>query len=340
MSLQRAMLAYVEGLSAKEGEETKHQEQAKIILRRLVLWLGESPPDVLPQAAAVRPIDHPKDLSRTHFDAFLRHRRSQPGHKGQTLSEHTINKEITYIKGWLAWLEDDPLEHGLPADWRAPKIKKRKAAWHLPRYLDRPALDRAFLATRFATRPVLSDITAAEWWESLYLLAFMTSLRCGALLSVPRPSERDLEAQQLILPASLDKSGHERSYYLPPLLCSRIRRLPCRPGEPMFVWYTAKGKPATDLRSMYHHMEAFQNRAGIPKAEQNRLHVLRKSTVTHMLQGGAAPTTVQRQTGHTDLKVIMEHYAGDLGPLQREAVDKLYVPAGLQCRDRQRKLFE
>jgi integrase len=317
MTLHRAVVAHVDGLSLRDGENSPHKQQGKIILFRLANWL-----DPLPSPSPL----NVADLTVPRLDKFLRYRLSQPGQKGQLLSLATINKEIRYINAFTAWVAEDPIEWGLPSPWRVPTLRKRNEHWHMPRYLTAEQLVRVFDSTKFAKRPQIDGISPQEWWETLFLVAFTTSMRRGALFGVPRPTETDLQAKRLILPARLDKSRRDRVYPLTPLVCARIRRLPCRPGEPMFRWYDAQGRPTTSMRSMYHVMESFQKQAGISAADQSRLHVLRKSTVTHMLQQGAEPTTVQRQTGHSDLKVIMEHYAGELSDLQRAAVERLFIP--------------
>lgn len=340
MNLPDAVAAYLAGTCTHGGDlangETPHDQQKRIILVRMSNWLVQHRAES--NLANIFPVASLASLSQFHLSAFVAFRRSQPGLMGGKLSVVTINKEITYIQMFLRYAAESPLDFRLPNGWKPPKLSRVKPKPHerrsVKRALDPVALDRVFRATEFATQPKYDGISAPEWWRALLLIAFTTSMRRRALFGCPRPSDSDLAARRLVLPAQFDKSNRERHYPLTPLACEMIRRLPCKPGEVMFRWVNRRGRPA-DLRSVYTVMESWQTAAGILKAEQSRLHILRRTHCTYLLEQGVDPVLVQRQLGHTDINVMMNHYAASqLIDLRRDAVDQLYVPPSLLTQPR------
>lgn len=322
MRLDQAVVSYLAGIRGGGP----HLEQAKISLNRLVRWL-ESPPQ--PRHRVVTEL---QDLTQQDLLEFIAWRRQNKGRKTANLSTFTVNKDVRYLRLLLAYVDSDRVTFALPSDWVRPKIKKVKEPKLRPRSLSEPQLERLFDSCQHARRPRLPQVEAPSWWRALYYLAFVTSMRRRALFNVPRPTDEDLAQSIIRLPAEFDKAGTERVYPMTPALCETIRKLPAKPGEPMFVW-------DADFRSLYREMERMQEAAGIPKAGQSRLHDLRRSTAVHMLRGGAPVKTVQEQLGHSTSEILMKHYVEFETDQQRQAVNRLMVPKAV-TQEHQPKLFD
>lgn len=315
MHLQAAVSAYLAGIKS-QGRE--HQLQAKIILPRMAAWLVSQ--EAAEGEHSIWPITSLDQLARHHLSAFLESRQHSPGkRKGSTLSNATINKEVRYIKLFLKYISEEKILFGLPERWEIPKLKKYRDPTRIPRWLNETELDMYFKSTRFARRTVVPGVPAPQSFQALLLLAFTTAMRRRALFGVPRPTVDQLRKRELRLPAELDKAGVERIFPLSDLTCEVISRLPGRPGEPIFYW-------SGNYRSLYHELESMQTKAGIPKEQQSRLHVLRSSGATHMIKEGAELSTVQRHLGHSTPQITEKFYLGLLTDLQRQAVNSLYVP--------------
>ena len=331
MKLSTALGEYLAGLRLHGGND--HQEQAAIILQRLVKWLVMARPGPLPDDPP-RQISELHELSTQDLTEFLIWRGEQPGlRKGTLISDQTLNKEIRYIRCWLNYCDEDRLTFGLPADWRRPQVRWIKVKRRTPASLTEPNLQLVFHSCQFATRPKIPAVSPPDWWRTFLYLAYVTSMRRRALFGFPRPADADLAAKTLFVSADYDKSGEDRIYPLTDLAVTWIKKMPAAPGEPLFQW------DRQDLRSFYTHLHLMQNRAGIDPAQHGLPHLLRKSNATHLVQNGVELAVVQRQLGHSTPQITEQFYVGCLTDQQRKAVDQLVVPTALKTTSRQLTLF-
>jgi integrase len=330
MQLGKSVEIYLSGLELLGGEE--HQEQAGIILKRFAVWMERPDPENKHQVQKLQ------DLTTQNVNEFLAFRKRQPGlKKGSQLSTFTLAKEARYLKAFLTYCFDDKRTFGLAAEAFPPTVPKIKKPDVIPRALERTGLSNVFAACTHARYPIIPGITPPEWWFSLQYLAYITSLRRKGLFSLPRPTELELDQRILKLPHTGDKGKADRRFPLTDMAVELIRFLPVHPGERMFVWASKTGKH--DYRSFYAEYERMQRKAGIMGADQSRLHVLRKTSLTHMAEAGTQMATVQQHAGHTTVELTSKYYIGLLTAPRKAAVETLMVPKSLP-RDKQKTLFD
>lgn len=330
MRLGEGVELYLDSLK----EDSDHKEQAEICLKRFASWFE------VPHDACKRPVAEIHELRRHDLIAYQRWRETQPGKKkGTQLSAFTVAKEFRYVKAWLQYTYDDRMMFGIPWDGNhvhPPAIPRIDKPDQVPRSLEIQQLDQQFRACEFARYPVIDGITPQLWWFSLLYLAYSTAMRRRALFTVPRPTEEQLLNTTLYLPYTGDKAKSDRFFHLTPLACELIRKLPARPGEPLFVWRSRWGR--RDFRSFYTEAQYMQERAGITGDQQARLHTLRKTSLTHMAMNGAELQTVQQQAGHSSPDITARYYLSRLTEQRKEAVATLAVPVNVP--GRQKLLFD
>lgn len=308
--------AYLAWLSL-HGSET-HAYKATEILKVFTRYLGDI------RDAHDRPIDQLEQIDNSVYTKYLARRKQDRGKQvGSKLSVATINGDIRYLNTAfsmaLAPTNQEPDRLGLAApDWRAPHMPLLKEPKRRPRSLHENALQRLFAACTFATRPGLGD--PCVWWQTLFLVAYTTGVRCKALLMMPRPTDEDLADSVIRVPAECDKSLEERVFFCHPTVAGMIDRIPVDPGGRLFAWPHCR-------RYFYTQLHRFQDAAGTPRGEHGLPHDLRRTKATMLIRQGHSLPVVQREMGHADAAVTSKHYVGVLTNEQREAVKSLPMPS-------------
>lgn len=268
-----------------------------------------------------------EDIKQQTYLGYVARRKKDLSRRDKTkaISVSTLNGDIRYLNTAFAYAQaptnENPDYLGMvdDPDWRAPCLKLLREPKRRPHTLSVLVLDNVFEACHHAITPVISGFSAPEWWQTFFLVAYVTGVRCGALLALPRPSIEDLAAQILRVPADVDKSDEERAFHLTTLAVERIRRLPLNADGTLFAWPHCR-------RYFYTVLHKFQLAAGIPRGDHGLPHDMRRTKATRLIQGGAPLPLVQREMGHSSPAVTAKCYVGEIQQEQRAAVDALPVP--------------
>lgn len=274
-------------------------------------------------------------VTQMTIHAYLAKRKGDPGRKaGTTVSAATLNGDICYLNMAFHYIEEigrDAL--GLPVDWKIPKAKKLRLAKRIPVSLAQNEIDATFAATRHATKPepALTGVPAAQWWTTFLLLALFTGIRKTGVLSLRRPDDASLNAGELVLEWSSNKSRADQTIYLPPICVEAIRRMPAAPGDVILHW-------PHGYRTFYVELQRFQEAGGVSPDRKTTPHQFRKTMATAMVRGGAGLSVVQRILGHSSPGVTQSFYVGLLTGEQRHAVDGIPIPAPLRAESERKEV--
>ena len=178
------------------------------------------------------------------------------------------------------------------------------------------------------------------------LLGVLCGLRRGEVVAL-RWRSVDLDAGKISVVASAEqtdegvreketKSGKGRAVTLSPTLISELRRyrteqaqmllkLGVRLTDDYHVVTREDGEPIQP-RSLSRAFRKFMRRHRLP---QIRLHDLRHSHATHLLDAGVHPKIAQERLGHSSVGITLDLYSHVLPGMQEDAVAK--VDAALQA---------
>jgi integrase len=177
------------------------------------------------------------------------------------------------------------------------------------------------------------------------LLGVLCGLRRGEVAAL-RWRSINLDAGTLAVVASTEqtnqgireketKSGKSRAIILPALVAEELRQHRIRQAEELLklgvrldadhhVVVREDGEPLQP-RSLTHAFTKFVRQRGLQRI---RLHDLRHSHATHMLQEGVHPKIAQERLGHSSVSVTIDLYSHVLPGMQAEAVSR--VDAAMQ----------
>lgn len=181
----------------------------------------------------------------------------------------------------------------------------------------------------------------ADRLHAVYVLALSAGLRRGELLGL-RWADVDLDGGELHVRQAVQRVGGElrftepktrhsrRTIPLPAIAVDALRehkarqaadRLAAGPGwrDSGLVFTTATGT-GIEPRNLNRHWYSLRMRAGLPSV---RLHDLRHTCVTLLLDAGAPPHIVQAIAGHSGIQVTMSIYAHAAQEEQRKALRSL-----------------
>jgi integrase len=134
--------------------------------------------------------------------------------------------------------------------------------------------------------------------SQVILLLLYTGARKSEILRA-RWEHVDLNARMLMVPVS--KSGRRRHIPLSDSALEVLRELPRYEGVPWVFYNPTTGKPPV---SIYNAWDTIRNRVGLPEV---RLHDLRHSFASFLVNSGSSLYEVQRLLGHYDPKVTMRY---------------------------------
>jgi len=189
-------------------------------------------------------------------------------------------------------------------------------------------------------RRVLSAVER-DRLRAVYVLALAVGLRKGELLGL-RWADVDLDGAELHVRQAAQRVAGElqftapkrrhsrRTIPLPALAVDALREHPARqaaerlaagPGwqDSGLVFTTAHGTPI-EPRNLNRHWYGVRDRCGLPGV---RLHDLRHTCVTLLLDAGVPPHIVQAIAGHSGIEVTMTIYPHAAREEQRKALHGL-----------------
>jgi integrase len=216
-------------------------------------------------------------------------------------------------------------------------VKTAKAWRYVPEVFDRSALSlpRECEKTeeRFFTADEVRRVIAAskEPYSTLWAIIGITGCRAGEILGL-KVSDLDFDKRLIRIRRTLDDSTRQMhspksksssaDLPMPDALATRLRGFLVdgwQENEAGLLFCNSKGKPMQRSKVAITLQTALKE-LGIEKAA---LHAFRHMAASELLEGGAAPSVVQRQMRHSDARITLQRYGHVIGDAQRRAVDSL-----------------
>jgi integrase len=216
-------------------------------------------------------------------------------------------------------------------------VKTAKAWRYVPDVFDRAALslprECEKREERFFTAEEVRRIIAAskEPYSTLWAIIGITGCRAGEILAL-KISDLDFDKGLIRIRRTLDDSTRQMhspksrsssaDLPMPNVLASRLREFVAdgwHENEAGLLFCNSKGKPMQRSKVAI-RLQATLKHLGIEKAA---LHAFRHMAASELLEGGAAPSVVQRQMRHSDARITLQRYGHVIGDAQRSAVNSL-----------------
>ncbi|MCR4676665.1 MAG: tyrosine-type recombinase/integrase [Sphaerochaetaceae bacterium] len=202
-----------------------------------------------------------------------------------SLSSRTTAKIITTLRVFFRYLssegfrEDDPTE----------LLEKNRMARKLPEVMDYDCIDKILSQIDTQTETGLRDRTMFE-------LIYSCGLRVSECINL-KLSDYFREEKRIIVTGKRDKQryipvGEDAVFYLEKLISSMKAK-----GRVTYLFCNRFGRPLT-REAVWQRLKIYAEKAGV----KAKVHTLRHSFATHMLQGGADLRSVQELLGHSDIR--------------------------------------
>ena len=215
--------------------------------------------------------------------------RANGGSDGQKLSPRTMSRVITVLRSFFSYLQNERVRSDDPTEL----LPKNKTPKRLPQTIDTDAVAKILEAIDTTTDIGFRDRTMFELIYSCGLrVSECANLRVGRYYSLER---------RLVV---LGKGSKERmipvgdvaASYLETYISSvRPRLLGKTKSQIMFI--SQQQKPIT-RQEIWDRLKKYCDIAGV----DSKVHTLRHSFATHLLQNGADLRSVQELLGHSDIR--------------------------------------
>lgn len=247
------------------------------------------------------------ELSIAHLDAFFRGKnlsavtpelieKYRLTRRAEGVSPATINREISCLKTVFA----KAIEWGKADTDPARKIKKFREEARKERILTAEEERRLFEMADPSLRPFL-------------IVALNTGMRKGEILGL-RWADVDFVKGFIRVTDAESKSGRERKIPMNALVFETLRGMD-RAHEFVF-WNAETGRNLGDIR------KAFEGACRRVEIKRLRVHDLRHTAATRMVEAGADIVTVSKILGHSSIQMTMR-YCHPTPEAMRRAVEKL-----------------
>jgi integrase/recombinase XerD len=245
---------------------------------------------------ARRGISSLAELDARAIDALSVSLLEEPGHRGRTLSRHSVHAYIRAIRGFLTWAQQE-----------GETVAARPALPRLPRRVI-DVLDRDEVAGLIASAPSERD---------RLILAILADcgLRNSELCSLQASDLIRRDRRQAFLHVH-GKGQRDRLVPLPPALVRGLERYlaSIRPQDARSnrLFLGLRRGPSGEYEPLTRSgvlqlVRSAAKRAGITKPVH--AHLLRHSFVTNALRGGMNPMLVAQIAGHSSLRMIEQVYS-------------------------------
>ena len=222
---------------------------------------------------------------------------------GTTSANNTVRRHLTHIQALLTKAGPAGPRNRDAAELigRVPWVKPPRMEYRPPRFVEMAELCKVYKAAELMECPKVPNVSPADWWQCLLVVALNTGLRKGALFNL-RLDAVEWENQRLNVPPSLSKTGHGQRIHLNRVTLAHLFRIR-GPRELIFPW------PHGD--SYFHRaMHSLQDLAGIPRREHFGLQNIRQTNATLLWE--ISPGAAQFGMAHTTARTTRNHYvAGD-----------------------------
>ena len=303
-------------------------------------WLGMIPISLKP-----RTVESYSDALRLHLLPRVGAVKVRQLHRGQIktllgqkladgLSRGTVRIIHATLRAMLNAAVEDGVIAANPADKLGRHLKLVPAA--ATRQEDIKAMTREQLAAFLAAANCPEATEIERRHGPLFLLLARTGMRVGEAFALQWP-DVDTDAREIRVARAFSdgrletpKSGHGRTVDMSAQLAAVLRRLlVARKAEtlkrgwrelPPWVFCSEAGTPlnTNNLRRVFRRV---LKRAKLP--EHFSPHSLRHTFASLLLQQGESPVYVQRQLGHSSIKLTVDTYGKWLPMGNKAAVDRL-----------------
>lgn len=198
---------------------------------------------------------------------------------GGTLSDQTVKKHLGAIAAVMAYAgpKNNQYKRATGLMTELPEfptiVKRADVNGRTPTMRE---FEKILAACKAATRPILPDITPAEWFESAYLFLYATGIRLGDLLNCRWSYIRKIQdVHALVIPSEHEKTHRERIVPLNKLAESVLQRMPRLGAEELiFQWDTANAN-----KGIIRERRRIADAAGL-KPVLCTFHAIRRLTAT------------------------------------------------------------
>ena len=215
--------------------------------------------------------------------------RAKGGRDGKTLSPRTMSRVITVLRSFFSYLQNERVRSDDPTEL----LPRNKTPKRLPQTIDTDAVSRILEAIDTTTDIGFRDRTMFELIYSCGLrVSECANLRVGRYYSL----ERRLVvlgkgSKERMIPVGDIAAGYLETY----ISSVRPRLLGKTRSQIMFI--SQQQKPIT-RQEIWERLKLYSEEAGV----QSKVHTLRHSFATHLLQNGADLRSVQELLGHSDIR--------------------------------------
>lgn len=244
------------------------------------------------------------DIDTLGIRAFLRYRANE----GQ-LSSRTMSKVITSLRMFFLFLQNERIRNDDPMEL-IPRTKEPKK---LPQTIDYNAVEKILNAIDTSTDIGFRDRTMFE-------LIYSCGLRVSECATLRLDKYLKLERRIVVL----GKGNKERMIpvgdvaigYLDAYIAgARANLLGKRKSIYMFISKRGDaGKEGITREEIWNRLKMYCSEAGV----YSKVHTLRHSFATHLLQGGADLRSVQELLGHKDIRTTEIYTHVNTNDLQKE----------------------
>lgn len=215
--------------------------------------------------------------------------RANGGGSAQTLSSRTLARTVTVLKSFFSYLQNERIRNDDPTEL----LPRNKIPKRLPQTIDTDAVSRILEVIDTS-----SDIGFRD--RTMFELIYSCGLRVSECAELKVNRYYSLERRLVVL----GKGNKERMIpvgdiaagYLETYISSvRPRLLGKTRSQVMFI--SQMHNPIT-RQEIWERLKKYSNEAGV----QAKVHTLRHSFATHLLQNGADLRSVQELLGHSDIR--------------------------------------
>lgn len=226
------------------------------------------------------------------------------------LHELTLAKDISALRAFGDYL----VREGYWKENHALQLEKPKAPRNIPRYLTVEEVEK-LLSTIDKTTPLGKRDDAL--FELVYSCGLRISEACNLLIENLHMKERIILVRgkgdkERIVPFG-DAAAEKLMVYL-----SDVRPVLVGSKQIKEIFVNYKGEPIT-RKGVWKKFQELEKLSGV----QAKVHTLRHSFATHLLQGGADLRSVQELLGHSDLATTQIYTHVDDGQL-KDAHEKYF----------------
>ena len=215
--------------------------------------------------------------------------RANGGSSGQKLSPRTMSRVLTVLRSFFSYLQNERLRNDDPTEL----LPKNKTPKRLPKTIDTDAVARILNVIDTTSDIGFRDRTMLELIYSCGLrVSECANLKVGRYYSLEkRLVVLGKGSKERMIPVGDVAAGYLETY----ISSVRPRLLGKAKSQIMFI--SQQKKPIT-RQEIWERLKIYARKAGVDA----KVHTLRHSFATHLLQNGADLRSVQELLGHSDIR--------------------------------------